>query len=56
MSVDALILLSEMLGDGWVVSTEIKDWTEPIRCNMKVVIVIYFSNLNEISHISHKIK
>ena len=34
MSVEALNLLSEKLGDGWVggwvVSTEIKDWTEPI--------------------------
>ena len=41
MSVEALNLLSEKLGDGWVVagwwpggwvvSTEIKDWTEPIN-------------------------
>ena len=36
MSVEALNLLTEKLGDGWVgggwvVSTEIKDWTEPIN-------------------------
>ena len=44
MSVEALDLLSEKLLDGWVVdSTEIKDWTEPIKITRFDRVNGYFS-------------